>query len=371
MKFSIVTSFFNTEKYVEQLYDSVLSQTYQNWEWIVTDDFSENSAKDKLLEISKKDSRVKYIDQEFKQELYWNPHKYSSPNSDFIIQFDSDDIYYPKLLEVYKHFFMLHPDVNCLVSGGQRKIEGGDWKNYLFGDTRYLNSADWRTKYGPSETMLVTRAWRHIPYPTLNFNPEDKYKKRLGDLNLLLKLEEIGKMLCLNRNLSEITVRETSLSNDPKFMIHNNNEVEETKNQILKDLDQRRKGKIYSTIKKVYDDEFDFLCAFYFKGPDELGEFSTINLLNPSTTPRQLEAANELYFDLEFKKGLFLPSSPHNYFIIQNGEDLNFLKNMPKPSGLIIYTVLDISFEDLKNKALKGCAYTFRGFGNKKWINVI
>ena len=134
---------------------------------------------------------------------------------------------------------------------------------------------------------------------------------------------------------------------------------------------KRRKGKIYSTIKKVYDDEFDFLCAFYFKSPDKLGEFNTINLLNPSTTPRQLEAANELYFDLEFKKGLFLPSSSYNYFIIQNEKDLNFLKNMPKPPGLIIYTTLNISFEDLKNKTLNGCAYTFRGFGNKKWVNVI
>jgi glycosyltransferase involved in cell wall biosynthesis len=371
MKFSIVTSFFDTEKYVEQLYGSILSQTYQNWEWVVTDDFSKNSAKGKLLEISKKDSRVRYIDQKFKQELYWNPHKYSSPNSDFVIQFDSDDIYYPKLLEIYKHFFMLHSDVNCLVSGGQRKIEGGDWKNYLFGDTRYLNSADWRTKYGPSETMLVTRAWRHIPYPTLNFNPEDKYKKRLGDLNLLLKLEEIGKILCLNRNLSEITVRKTSLSNASELMIHNNSEVKETKDQIIKDLDQRRKGKIYSTIKKVYDDEFDFLCAFYFNGPNKSNKFNTVNLLNPSVTARQLEVASELYFDLEFKKGPFLPSTSYNYFIIQNEEDLNFLKGIKKHSGLIIYTTLNISFEDLKNEVLNGCAYTFRGLGDKKWINVI
>ena len=72
MKFSVITSFYNTEKYVEQLYNSLLSQTYQNWEWVVTDDFSTFSAKEKLLKI--KDPRVKYIDQQFKQELYWNPH---------------------------------------------------------------------------------------------------------------------------------------------------------------------------------------------------------------------------------------------------------------------------------------------------------
>ena len=86
MKFSIVASFYNTSEYVNKLYDSLLSQTYQNWEWVVTDDFSEHSAKDKLVEISKNDSRVKYIDQEFKQEIYWNPHKYSSLDSSFVSQ---------------------------------------------------------------------------------------------------------------------------------------------------------------------------------------------------------------------------------------------------------------------------------------------
>ena len=368
MKFSVITSFYNTEEYVEQLYNSLLSQTYQNWEWVVTDDFSTSSAKEKLLQI--KDPRVKYIDQQFKQELYWNPHKYSSPDSNYIIQFDSDDTYFPKLLEVYKHFFMLYPDVNCLVSGGQRKYEDGRWKNYLFGDTRHLNSADWRTSYGDTETMLVTRAWRHIPYPTLDFNPGNKYKKRLGDLNVLLKLEEIGKILCLNRNLSEITVREASLSNAPELMLHTNLEVKETERQMMEDTDLRRKGKTYSTIKKVFDSEYDFLCAFYAEFPNESKEFETINLLSPSITPRQLELANELYFDLDFKKGEFQSSIPYNYFIIQNKEDLDYLKQMEKPSGLRIYTTLDISWGDFK-QILNNRLHVYRGSGNKKWIRVI
>ena len=145
MKFSIVTSFYNTSEYVNKLYDSLLSQTYQNWEWVVTDDFSEHSAKDKLIEISKNDSRVKYIDQEFKQEIYWNPHKYSSLDSSFVLHLGSDDILYPKTLEVYKHFFQEHPEVICITSGGSRVKEEGNWHNYLFGEARNINCADWRT----------------------------------------------------------------------------------------------------------------------------------------------------------------------------------------------------------------------------------
>lgn len=54
MKFSVTSSFYNTSPYVEKVYESLLSQTYKNWEWIVTDDFSEESSEYKLKEIEKK-----------------------------------------------------------------------------------------------------------------------------------------------------------------------------------------------------------------------------------------------------------------------------------------------------------------------------
>jgi len=63
MKFSISTSFYKRSDKVQHLYQQILDQTYTNWEWIVTGIFSEeNSAREKLLEICAKDSRVKYYE---------------------------------------------------------------------------------------------------------------------------------------------------------------------------------------------------------------------------------------------------------------------------------------------------------------------
>jgi len=370
MKFSIVTSFYNTEKYVEQLYNSLLSQTYQNWEWIVTDDFSEHSAKDRLVKISKSDSRVKYIDQEFKQEIYWNPHKYSSLDSSFVLHLGSDDILYPKTLEVYKHFFHLNSEVVCITSGGSRVKENGKWHNYLFGEARNMNCSDWRTKFGPTETMLITKAWRHTPYPTLNFNPENKYKKRREDLNILLRLEETGKILCLNRCLSDITIRENSLSN--VIDANTNIEAKKTYKKILADTDKRRKGSSLYTFKKIFEEEYDFLSAFYFGDFNRLKEFTTVNILNPSVTPKQLEIVKELYFDLEFKIKDFCTLTNYSYFIIQTQEDYDFLKTIKKSKELIIYTnIEDINLDKLKQDILLETPYYYQTLGNKKWIKIL
>ncbi|MDV5054718.1 glycosyltransferase, partial [Vibrio sp. T13N] len=37
---SIITPAYNSSKLISQTYQAILSQTYCNWEWIVTDDCS-------------------------------------------------------------------------------------------------------------------------------------------------------------------------------------------------------------------------------------------------------------------------------------------------------------------------------------------
>lgn len=39
-KISIITPSYNSSEWIEQTYLSIKSQSYSNWEWLVTDDFS-------------------------------------------------------------------------------------------------------------------------------------------------------------------------------------------------------------------------------------------------------------------------------------------------------------------------------------------
>ena len=98
---------YNAEKYIEEAIDSVLSQTYSNWELFVIDDSSNDNPVKIIKKYSDKDSRIKLIASEINQgpgptrNLGLNQAK-----GRFIAFLDSDDIWISKKLET-QILFML------------------------------------------------------------------------------------------------------------------------------------------------------------------------------------------------------------------------------------------------------------------------
>lgn len=204
MKFSISTSFYRRSHLVEQIYQQILAQTYLDWEWVVTDDFSDyGGAKDSLLEICSKDSRVKYFEQSRKKECFYNPHRGCS--GDIIVQFDSDDFAYPRILEVYNHLFLKHPDVvgiSCLshnvdALGQWVEIQGGG--SYNIGETSLMN-------YTP-----MGRAWRNI----IDEFDNGEMQWYQNDTNIVRHLETRGKWLYLPRTLYRYYYSQDTFSREP------------------------------------------------------------------------------------------------------------------------------------------------------------
>ena len=55
---SIITPVFNSEKIILDMINSVLNQTYKNWELILVDDCSTDKSWKILKELKEKDSRI-------------------------------------------------------------------------------------------------------------------------------------------------------------------------------------------------------------------------------------------------------------------------------------------------------------------------
>ena len=96
---SVIINCFNGEKYLREALDSVITQTYKNWEII----FWDNQSTDKSAEIFKsyKDSRLKYYCASSHTAILYEARNYAlkKTNGDFIAFLDVDDWWLPNKLE--------------------------------------------------------------------------------------------------------------------------------------------------------------------------------------------------------------------------------------------------------------------------------
>ena len=72
---SIVLPVYNGEKYLRESIDSVLNQTYRNWELIIVDDCSTDSSAKIAKEYTNKDKRIYYYRNENNLRLPRNLNK--------------------------------------------------------------------------------------------------------------------------------------------------------------------------------------------------------------------------------------------------------------------------------------------------------
>ena len=63
-KISVIVPVYNVEKYLKQCLDSILNQTFKDFECICVNDGSKDSSLSILQEYANKDSRIKIINQE-------------------------------------------------------------------------------------------------------------------------------------------------------------------------------------------------------------------------------------------------------------------------------------------------------------------
>ena len=71
-KFSIVIPIYNTEKYLIECIDSVISQSYQNIEIILVNDGSPKNPDEICNEYVQKDSRIKYFSKQTFGDKKWS-----------------------------------------------------------------------------------------------------------------------------------------------------------------------------------------------------------------------------------------------------------------------------------------------------------
>ncbi len=129
---SIVMPAYNCEKYVVEAINSILAQTYRNWELLVLDDGSKDNTLQIIEEFSQKDSRIKALPNGKNIGVSATRNRgIELASGEWIAFLDSDDMWKPEKLE--KQFEIVEKEAaEFLFTGSSYINEEGEAYKEIF-----------------------------------------------------------------------------------------------------------------------------------------------------------------------------------------------------------------------------------------------
>ncbi len=156
-KITIGLPVYNGEKFIQNILDSILSQTYENFELIISDNASIDSTFNICQEYVLRDKRIKYIKQDKNMGIIWNFNfVLKQSNEKYFVWAASDDLWHQEFL--HKNLEVLEENKNIVCSIGN--VVYSDIRNYKFKlDNSVKNNFEYRyvkSTHGTYENRVRT-----------------------------------------------------------------------------------------------------------------------------------------------------------------------------------------------------------------------
>lgn len=99
---SVIMPMYNSGMFVAQAIESVIAQTYSNWELLVIDDFSTDGSREVVEGYARRDSRIHLLINDNHVGMPYAPRNFGIRHAkgDYIAFLDSDDMWLPNKLAV-------------------------------------------------------------------------------------------------------------------------------------------------------------------------------------------------------------------------------------------------------------------------------
>lgn len=114
---SIVLPTYNGEEYISRAIQSIINQTYTNWELIIVNDCSVDSTPEIINNFSKQDSRIKIINNDKNMKLPTSLNRgFEKASGEYYTWTSDDNEYYPKAFEKMVHFLDVNQDFGMVYA---------------------------------------------------------------------------------------------------------------------------------------------------------------------------------------------------------------------------------------------------------------
>lgn len=150
-KVSVLMPNYNCEKYIWEAIESILSQTFSDFEFIIIDDCSTDNSWKIIQEYVKKDKRIIAMRNEENLKICKTLNRWIEiAKWEYIARMDSDDISMKNRFQLQVDFLELHPEVWILW--GTMEIMDEIWKVYS------------KREYNLTDEEIRKKIFRYSPF---------------------------------------------------------------------------------------------------------------------------------------------------------------------------------------------------------------
>jgi glycosyltransferase involved in cell wall biosynthesis len=246
MLVSVILPVYNAEKFLEEAIESVLAQTFYDFELIAINDGSTDSSLAILERFSLADKRVRVISRENLGLIKTLNQGIELAQGDLIARMDADDICQPNRFECQVEFLAKNPDIVCvgaqiqLIDVNGRQIMG--MQGPL--DHEDIDAANYS---GKSHGIVHPTALIRLSALRLIGGYRSVFR-HAEDIDLWLRLAEVGRLANLPVSLLKYRQHLNSIGYRYRF------EQQYSQWKAVKDAAERR-GKIFK-IPEPREEEF-------------------------------------------------------------------------------------------------------------------
>jgi glycosyltransferase involved in cell wall biosynthesis len=296
---SIIMAVKDTAPYLHDCIDSIINQTYQNWELIAVNDHSSDATPDILRAYSEQDSRVRYFDSDKPKLIPTLQIAYAQVKGELINRMDSDDKMPLDKIEVLVDEWLKFGKGTVIAGGTEHFVDKGEVGDGFLKYERWLNevartSSHYQEIY--KECVIPSHCWiiHKEDFDAVDaFNPlvyPEDYDLCFRFYRHGLKVVGIDKILHFWRDRSNRISRTWEEYKDNRYFdlkLRFFYELDRDRSRPLVLWGAGRNGKDMARLIQSYDDTFVWVCDNENKiGKDIYGvimkRFDTVpSMVNP------------------------------------------------------------------------------------------
>lgn len=203
-------SVYNGEKTLKFAIESILQQSFEDFEFIIINDGSTDSTEEIIQSYKKQDPRIKYFSQE---NIGLTPslnRGISMAKSTYIARQDADDISYKNRFSEQIKVMSSNPDLVLLGSSADIQYPGFK-KDWGFFEQEKLNKIVFMQPPFPHSSVMFRKDIAQ------KLHGYDESYKTAQDMELWMRFAQEGKIGMIDKKLVQITIERESISQKRKF----------------------------------------------------------------------------------------------------------------------------------------------------------